>query len=59
MSLAAALSATGSTLGPFVDIAFMPANLAIAVAVLTLLTVPVMYVPEFRSQAPTFLISGI
>ncbi|KAJ6548769.1 hypothetical protein B0H19DRAFT_1299808 [Mycena capillaripes] len=46
MSLAAAVMATGSTLGPFVDIAFMPPTLAIAVAVLTLLTVPVMIVLE-------------
>jgi hypothetical protein len=47
MSLAAAVISTGSTLGPFVDIASMPPTLAIAVAVLTLLSVPVMYVAEF------------
>ncbi|KAJ7934210.1 hypothetical protein B0H13DRAFT_2305931 [Mycena leptocephala] len=54
MSLAAALITMGSTLGPFVDIAFMPATLAIAVAVLTFLTVPAMIVLEIARPGAYF-----
>ncbi|KAJ7921832.1 hypothetical protein B0H13DRAFT_2318140 [Mycena leptocephala] len=54
MSLAAALITTGSTLGPFVDIAFMPATLAIAVAVLTFLTIPAMIVLEIARPGAYF-----
>jgi hypothetical protein len=59
MSLAAALITSASQDGPFLDITLVAPTLAIVVAILTLLTAPLMYVVEFRSRMSTFLIWSI